>query len=213
LIPSLLLALAFAPECRAQLETNRTITVQTDDALRRNQPHPPNLQPSRWTTDIVRLVQSGIDESVLVAFVRTSGQFNLTSDQIVFLNELGLSWQVIDAMLEHDLRLASIQTSPVARSEPGSNHATATNNVVIPVHPGLAVTSGKASLPIENPVAAAPQPTALQPVVPPNSEAATLSGPIEPRLVTQKKKLLYPVREPYPVELTAPILVLQTPSF
>lgn len=66
-------------------------------------PVPGDLKLSPGTAEIAKLARAGINETVLLAFVTNStGTFNLGSDQIVYLNDLGVSSDVIAAMIEHD---------------------------------------------------------------------------------------------------------------
>ena len=60
--------------------------------------------------DLIRLANSGIDAEVLTAYVDAAkGPFHLTADQIIELNKLGVSKQVISAALKHD---GKAETSP-----------------------------------------------------------------------------------------------------
>jgi hypothetical protein len=53
--------------------------------------------------EIVRLAQSGVDESVMLAYISNSANvFSLNSDQIIYLNDVGVSSSVVTAMMEHD---------------------------------------------------------------------------------------------------------------
>src|SRR5262245_30807675 len=51
--------------------------------------------------EVVKLSESGVDESVMLAFVRNSSvAFNPSADEIIKLREAGISSSVITAMLE-----------------------------------------------------------------------------------------------------------------
>lgn len=66
-------------------------------------PLPSDLKLSPNTTEVVKLARSGVDEAVMLAFVTNStGTFNLGSDQIVYLNDLGVASEVLTLMIEHD---------------------------------------------------------------------------------------------------------------
>lgn len=72
-------------------------------------PVPPDLKFSPATRELVKLAQAGVSESVMLAFVTNStSTFNLGADQIVFLNDLGVSSEVIRAMIEQDRRLREL---------------------------------------------------------------------------------------------------------
>ncbi len=59
------------------------------------------LDPS--AAELVRLAQSGVDEKVMLAYVNNSGRaFNLGSDQIIYLNDVGVPGSVVTAMIQRD---------------------------------------------------------------------------------------------------------------
>lgn len=56
--------------------------------------------------EVIRLAQSGVGEDVVLAYVQNStGGFELTSDQILYLRDIGVSSPVISAMLNRDAGL------------------------------------------------------------------------------------------------------------
>ena len=58
--------------------------------------------------DVAKLAQAGVDESVMLAFVTNSSSiFNLTSDQIIYLNDIGVPGTVVTAMIQHDETMKS----------------------------------------------------------------------------------------------------------
>jgi hypothetical protein len=84
---------------------------------------PANLKLSPKTADLVKLSQAGVNDAVMLAFVtNTTSTFNLGSDQIVYLNDLGFPSEVLTAMIEHDRLLregggasaVTIATAPAA---------------------------------------------------------------------------------------------------
>jgi hypothetical protein len=71
--------------------------ISTPDTASTNVSNNPQL------TDFVKLVQAGVGESVLMAYVTNSqSAFNLSSDDIVYLNDLGAPETTITAMLQRD---------------------------------------------------------------------------------------------------------------
>jgi hypothetical protein len=71
--------------------------ISTPDVASTNVSNNPQL------TDFVKLVQAGVGESVLMAYVTNSPTpFNLSSDDIVYLNDLGAPETTITAMLQRD---------------------------------------------------------------------------------------------------------------
>lgn len=82
-------------------------------------PHalPADLKLSPNTVEVVKLARSGVDGAVMLAFVTNStGTFNLGSDQIVYLNDLGVASEVLTSMIEHDrlLREGAGALPPIA---------------------------------------------------------------------------------------------------
>ncbi len=64
---------------------------------------PTNLKLASPTTEIVKLANSGVDESVMLAFVTNSIRtFNLGADDIIYLNDIGVSGTVVTAMIQRD---------------------------------------------------------------------------------------------------------------
>lgn len=105
---------AAAPTLAAQAATN-TVPAQTNaasevatsspappDLAAENKP-PPNVMISSSLSEVVRMAQAGIEEGVMLSFVTNSaGTFNLGSDQIIYLNDLGVSSAVVTAMIQRD---------------------------------------------------------------------------------------------------------------
>jgi hypothetical protein len=69
---------------------------------------PPNTRPDAVATtsgiaEVAKLAQAGVNEQVMLAFVdKYNGRFEVGADQIVYLNDLGVSSTIITAMLKHD---------------------------------------------------------------------------------------------------------------
>jgi len=84
-------------------------------------PLPPDLKFTPNAADVVKLAQGGVDESVMLSFITNStGTFNLDSDQIVYLNDLGVSGTVIAAMIQHDHLLREAASASTAASPPAA---------------------------------------------------------------------------------------------
>ena len=76
---------------------------------------PPGLQPSAPVTEILKLVDSGVDEAVLLAFVTNSATpFQLNAEQIIYLNDIGIPSAVVTAMIQRDQVLKASATNAVA---------------------------------------------------------------------------------------------------
>ena len=166
---------------------------------------PFRMQLSYWTSEIVKLAQAGIEDSVVLAFLDDVGTFNLGADEIIYLSDLGVSSQVITAMLQHDFEFAAGNrpaTAWVTPSSPPAVHLVFTANTNAPAT-------------VARPAAAAPSA-----VISDHGGLADLTSPYEfpefdypqataPAEPAQKPKL-YAVREPFPEKITDPILVFRS---
>jgi hypothetical protein len=190
-------------------------------------PSQPSLTP--WTREIVKMAQSGVDEGVMIAFVQNSGTFGLGADQIIYLRDIGISDQTIYAMLQHDREVVSgerpftIVSEPTyeplfgAKSVPGSKspNELANQPAAPPVSSPAAAavsasTSGQKTVSAPNPPVAE-SPAITQSLVGSQSlETAGASTAYWQEPPSPKKQPLYPVREPYPVELLPPIVFVRT---
>ena len=64
---------------------------------------PPNILPNSPLAQVVRLAQAGVDESVIMSYVSNStSTFNLDSDTIIYLSDLGVPNEVVTAMMQRD---------------------------------------------------------------------------------------------------------------
>src|ERR1041384_3743276 len=101
-ISCLLLAMVGLPGAAAQNATNLA-PVAGDSAagpiVLSLKAQPPPIQLSPWATEIVKLAQAGIEESVMLSFIDNSGTFNLGADQLVYLTDLCVPAAVADGML------------------------------------------------------------------------------------------------------------------
>ncbi len=212
-LSSMLLTIACVSDCFAQNETNRPAAVLGGETSRPTPLLLSDPKPSRWTTEIIRLAPSSIDETVIIAFIENSGTFALAAEHIVQLDELGVSRKVISAMLRHDRELVAAQSQSTKVNNPAPAAASVEAAAANPNanEPGPVELAGAT---IQSPVSAAQSQRGG-----PSTVTAQKFGPSiapvspEARPAPPKKKKLYPVREPYPVELTAPIVFLDSPSF
>lgn len=122
---------------------------------------PENLTLTPGLSEVVKLAQSGVSEEVLLTYVeKYADAFNLGADQIVYLNDLGVSSTVITAMLKHD-------GSAVAAAAPAGVQTQPVSNVpMTPVYPAAP--------------APAPQPESTVAAPPPSTEAAYFYDSLSP---------------------------------
>ena len=85
-------------------------------------PLPPNVKLAEPVSEVIKLADSGLDESVMLAFVTNStSTFNLGAEEIIYLNDIGISSAVVTAMIQRDqvLKQLSANAAPApAASEP-----------------------------------------------------------------------------------------------
>ncbi|MGA2240918.1 MAG: DUF6600 domain-containing protein [Verrucomicrobiota bacterium] len=86
---------------------------------------PPNIYPTSPLAQVVRLTQAGVDESVIMTYVTNSGStFNLDSDKIIYLKDIGLPNEVVTAMIQRDQQLQQQMNAsayqPPAQPAPGT---------------------------------------------------------------------------------------------
>ncbi len=113
--------------------------------------------------EIVKLAQAGVDETVMMAFVTNSTNvFQLTSDNLVYLNDVGVPAAVVTAMLQRDQAAPapSAEPSVAAGSALGGTNPGATN-LLVPA-PGAPLPYASAPTPIEQPQ---PEPVPTETVI------------------------------------------------
>jgi hypothetical protein len=169
---------------------------------------PSNRYLSPWFYEIERLTQAGVEEAVVLSYINNSaGTFNLTADQIVLLKNLGASPQVISAMIEHDRELISGErpmtasaTPPLPPSVQAALDATFHTTAPASTHPTTLAT---------------PLPPPNRSIIAPDDEpeAGGMWVWVEPDDVPDQPASAGPVRMPYPVKLSDPIIVLRLPTF
>lgn len=82
-------------------------------------PASPTVSLSKGVAEVVRLAQSGVDESVLLAYIGSvNSQFNVGSDQILYLNDIGISSNAIKAMMDRDVAIDAAARDAYAATPP-----------------------------------------------------------------------------------------------
>jgi hypothetical protein len=188
-------------------------------------PHPgaltfptPSSYVSPWLLDIVKLVRARIDDAVIVTFIDSAGTFNLDAEQVIYLRDLGLSAEVISIMIQHDGEIisglrpipaapsASPATVHLAPGEPKISQAQASSILSFPVD-GQDASAQKAlpKIPENN-----GQPSE-GPLLP-NDRGSEESGndvTFLPIRISPPPLTISPVRQPYPVQLLDPIVMIR----
>jgi hypothetical protein len=90
-------------------------------------PPPPSILPFSPLARVVRLMQAGVDQIVILAYVTNSiSTFNLDSDKIIYLADLGVPNEITTAMMQRDQILqqqmsAAANIAPTPTSAPDAN--------------------------------------------------------------------------------------------
>jgi hypothetical protein len=75
-------------------------------------PLPANIKLTGPVSEVVKLAESGVDESVMMAFVSNStNPFNLSVEEIIYLNDIGVPGSVVTAMIQRDEALKGLMGS------------------------------------------------------------------------------------------------------
>jgi len=178
---------------------------------------PPVVRLSPWASEVEKLAHAGIPDEVMLTFVDSAGSFNLTSEQIIRLHDAGLSSQVISRILQHDTEIVS-----------GRRQATAS----LPPPPQTMATEAPPT-PRGEAVQSPPHPSSAVHSIPPADsgqayvwkivdegsgltwtlldESTELDAHQQDRLPPTRPASTrrFPVREPYAVQLTDPVLVVR----
>ena len=106
-----------SPPPLAEPGTNRAVVP--DQAAAENKPLPPGLTVSPALGEVVRMANGGVDPAVMLSYITNStSTFNLGSDQIIYLKDIGLPAEVVTSMLLHDQALSSGQLPATASTVP-----------------------------------------------------------------------------------------------
>ena len=106
---------------------------------------PPTILPSSPLAEIVKLMQADVDEGVIMAYITNSGStFNLDSDKIIYLSDIGLPNELTTAMMQRDQFLQqqiaaavsaqqAAQTAQATQTAPPTDYSTDTEPAPQPV--------------------------------------------------------------------------------
>src|SRR5439155_10241002 len=85
---------ALQPDQKA-ISAEPTVETGISDApakpISTEKPPPPEIHPTPALSETIRLADSGVDESVLLAYVtNAAGTFSLGPEEIIYLNDIGV---------------------------------------------------------------------------------------------------------------------------
>ncbi len=91
---------------------------------------PSDIDPNSPLAQVIRLVQAGVEQSVILTYISNSASlFNLNSDEIIYLNDLGVPTEIINAMMQRDQQLEQMG---VTVPSPAMQPANTTENTAPP---------------------------------------------------------------------------------
>jgi hypothetical protein len=91
---------------------------------------PPNIDPASPLAQIIKLIQAGVSEDVIMAYVTNSTSlFNLDPDQIIYLKDIGAPDELVTAMMQRDEALKAQMTA--SGYSPAPQPAPATESTVL----------------------------------------------------------------------------------
>lgn len=80
---------------------------------------PPDIDANSPLAQVVNLVQAGVEQSVVLNYISNSAAlFNLNADQIIYLNDLGVPTEIINAMMQRDQQLEQAGAAPAQPVQP-----------------------------------------------------------------------------------------------
>lgn len=82
-------------------------------------PLPENIKATPALAEIIKMANAGVDESVMLAYVtNTTSTFSVGSEEIIYLNDIGVPSPVITSMIHHDQALKSQAAAAAVASTP-----------------------------------------------------------------------------------------------
>jgi hypothetical protein len=123
-----------APVVPAEVPVPSLIIINTNAPIAPAEPVlPANLRISKPLNEIIRLAQSGVEETVILTYITNSPAiFTLGAEEIVYLNDLGISSSVITAMMHRDQTLRATYAN--AANPPTPTTATAAPVAAAPTY-------------------------------------------------------------------------------
>jgi hypothetical protein len=176
-------------------------------------------QLSPWATDVEKLAEAGLDNEVILAFIDNSGIFSLSADQILRLHKSGVPNQLITAMIQHDAEVTAGIRPLTMTAEPSTHRPI--QFVLVPVTGATSEESKQPKSSIgsvvpanggetDNPPVAQDYGDSFEPSDMANNAALTTGedgSTARQQPTPAPKAKLYPVREPYPEQITDTILM------
>jgi len=91
-------------------------------------PLPPSIKASSPLAEVIKLAQAGVDDEVMLTFITNStSTFGLSSDEIIYLNDIGVANNVVTTIIEHDQAMKQFWTNAAQAQAAASAPAPETN--------------------------------------------------------------------------------------
>jgi hypothetical protein len=159
---------------------------------------PEGVSLTGWVGELVKLAEAGIGQEVLLSYIDSAGTFNLGASQIIYLHDIGVSSEVITAIIQHDADIIS-GLRQVTAGAPPTPSAFRSELVAAFSQPGTSRNAAPAAASDFDPAPA--WPVADRFVFLENFDW------LEDWTSAIEMPEISPVRKPYAVPLTSPILV------
>lgn len=162
------------PPAAASVVSAAAEPVDTNVVLEATQPVELTLTPA--LTDVIKLVQGGVSEDVLMAYITNSpSYFNMGSAEILYLHDLGVPTNVITTLISQDASPQAFAARKAAES-------------VKPLPPGVALTTPATNI---------YPPNTTQVAAPAAEAASSATGPLPPAVVYTVPAAAQPVTVNY----------------
>jgi hypothetical protein len=140
--PEDLVTVAFAePTVQAAAETNAATAPAVAEtplapvenpepvpAALEAKPLPPSIKASGPLAEVIKLAQAGVDDVVMLTYITNStSTFGLSSDEIIYLNDIGVPNNVVTTIIEHDQAMKQFWANAAQAQATASAPAPETN--------------------------------------------------------------------------------------
>ena len=114
-----------APAAPAETASVEAVPVPAP-ALDSEKKLPANIKPTGPAAEVIKLAQAGVDEAVMLNYItNASSLFVLSSDDIIYFNDLGVAGSIVTAMMQHDQGLKAAGSNQAAQPPPTAAQAAA----------------------------------------------------------------------------------------
>ncbi|HEU0040377.1 MAG TPA: DUF6600 domain-containing protein, partial [Verrucomicrobiae bacterium] len=101
------LALAIPETTAAPAEKPEPVPAALEE-----KPLPSSIKASSPLAEVIKLAQAGVDDVVMLTFITNStSTFGLSSDEIIYLNDIGVPNNVVTTIIEHDQAMKQFWTN------------------------------------------------------------------------------------------------------